>query len=34
VSTNDCAPLAFEIGEAFQFDWSEVGLVADGICER
>ena len=24
-------PLSFELGEAFQFDWSEEGLVVGGI---
>ena len=27
-------PLAFELGEAFQFDWSEAGLVIGGIYRR
>jgi transposase len=27
-------PLAFELGEAFQFDWSEEGLVIGGIYYR
>jgi hypothetical protein len=27
-------PLKFELGEAFQFDWSEEGLVVGGICRR
>ena len=27
-------PLAFELGEAFQFDWSEEGLFVGGICYR
>ena len=27
-------PLAFELGEAFQFDWSEEGLVIGGIYRR
>jgi transposase len=27
-------PLSFEQGEAFQFDWSEEGLVVGGICRR
>jgi hypothetical protein len=26
--------LAFELGEAFQFDWSEEGLVVGGIYRR
>jgi transposase len=27
-------PLAFELGEAFQFDWSEEGLVIAGVYRR
>ncbi len=27
-------PLAFELGEAFQFDWSEEGLVVGGVYRR
>ena len=27
-------PLSFELGEAFQFDWSEEGLVVGSICYR
>ena len=27
-------PLKFELGEAFQFDWSEKGLVIGGIYRR
>jgi len=27
-------PLAFELGEAYQFDWSEEGLVVGGIYRR
>ncbi|HRC60529.1 MAG TPA: IS21 family transposase, partial [Candidatus Propionivibrio aalborgensis] len=27
-------PLSFELGEAFQFDWSEEGLVIGGIYRR
>jgi hypothetical protein len=27
-------PLVFELGEAFQFDWSEEGLVVGGIYYR
>ncbi len=27
-------PLAFELGEAFQFDWSEEGLVIGGLYRR
>ena len=34
VSTHAFVPLAFELGEAFQFDWSEEGLVVGGICYR
>ena len=34
VSTNAFVPLAFELGEAFQFDWSEEGLVVGGIYYR
>ena len=26
-----CVPLRFELGEAFQFDWSEEGMVVGGI---
>jgi len=33
-STNAFVPLAFELGEAFQFDWSEEGLVVGGIYYR
>ncbi len=29
-----CVPLSFELGEAFQFDWSEEGLVVRGIYHR
>jgi hypothetical protein len=25
-------PKAFALGEAFQFDWSEEGLLIGGIC--
>jgi hypothetical protein len=32
--TNAFVPLAFELGEAFQFDWSEEGLVVGGIYYR
>jgi hypothetical protein len=28
---NAFVPLKFELGEAFQFDWSEEGLVIGGI---
>jgi len=31
---NAFVPLAFELGEAFQFDWSEEGLVVGGIDYR
>ena len=31
---NAFVPLAFELGEAFQFDWSEEGLVVGGIYYR
>ena len=34
VSTNAFVPLAFELGEAFQFDWSEEGLAVGGIYYR
>ncbi len=34
VSTHAFVPLAFELGEAFQFDWSEEGLVVGGIYYR
>jgi len=34
VSTNAFVPLAFELGEAYQFDWSEEGLVVGGIYYR
>jgi transposase len=34
VSTNAFVPLHFELGEAFQFDWSEEGLVVGGIYYR
>jgi hypothetical protein len=27
-------PLAFELGEAFQFDWSEEGLVIGGVYRK
>ena len=33
-STNAFVPLLFELGEAYQFDWSEEGLVVGGICYR
>jgi len=34
VSTTAFVPLAFELGEAFQFEWSEEGLVVGGIYYR
>src|SRR5208282_1415113 len=34
VSRTAFVPLAFELGEAFQFDWSEEGLVVGGIYYR
>ncbi len=34
VGTSAFVPLAFEFGEAFQFDWSEEGLVVGGIYYR
>ena len=34
VAGNAFVPLAFELGEAFQFDWSEEGLVVGGIYRR
>ena len=34
VLTNAFVPLTFELGEAFQFDWSEEGLVVGGIYYR
>ena len=34
VATSAFVPLAFELGEAFQFDWSEEGLVVGGIYRR
>jgi transposase len=33
-ATTAFVPLAFELGEAFQFDWSEEGLVVGGIYYR
>jgi transposase len=33
-SVHAFVPLAFELGEAFQFDWSEEGLVVGGIYYR
>jgi transposase len=34
VSSRAFVPLAFELGEAFQFDWSEEALVVGGIYYR
>jgi transposase len=34
ISARAFVPLAFELGEAFQFDWSEEGLVVGGIYYR
>jgi transposase len=34
VKTAAFVPLAFELGEAFQFDWSEEGLVVGGVYRR
>ena len=34
VLVNAFVPLAFALGEAFQFDWSEEGLVVGGIYYR
>ena len=34
ISVNAFVPLAFEFGEAFQFDWSEEGLFVGGIFYR
>ena len=34
VVVNAFVPLAFELGEAFQFDWSEEGMVIGGIYYR
>ena len=34
VNTAAFVPLAFELGEAFQFDWSEEGLVIAGVYRR
>jgi len=33
-ATKAFVPLVFELGEAFQFDWSEEGLVVGGIYWR
>ncbi len=34
VSTRAFVPLKFELGEAFQFDWSEERLVVVGIWRK
>ena len=34
ISAKAFVPLAFELGQAFQFDWSEEGLVVGGIYYR
>ncbi len=34
LNTTAFVPLAFELGEAFQFDWSEEGLVIAGVYRR
>ena len=34
IATTAFVPLAFELGEAFEFDWSEEGLVVGGIYYR
>ena len=34
ISAKAFVPLTFELGEAFQFDWSEEGLVVGGIYYR
>jgi transposase len=34
ISTHAFVPLAFELGEAFQFDWSEEGQVVGGVYYR
>ena len=34
ISTKAFVPLAFELSEAFQFDWSEEGMVVGGIYYR
>jgi transposase len=33
-ATSALVPLSFELGDAFQFDWSEEGLVIGGIYRR
>ncbi|AMM15324.1 integrase (plasmid) [Burkholderia sp. PAMC 28687] len=34
ISTNAFVPLRYELGEAFQFDWSEEGLVIGGMYRK
>ncbi|MCD0418388.1 hypothetical protein LOC51_14315 [Rubrivivax sp. JA1024] len=34
MATTAFVPLKFELGDAFQFDWSEEGLVVGGIYYR
>jgi len=34
ISTSAFVPLRFELGEAFQFDWSEEGLVIGGMYRK
>ena len=34
LNTAAFVPLTFELGEAFQFDWSEEGLVIGGVYRR
>ena len=34
LNTTAFVPLAFELGEAFQFDWSDEGLVVAGVYRR
>ncbi len=34
IAANAFVPLVFELGDAFQFDWSEEGLVVGGIYYR
>lgn len=33
-SLRACVPLTFPLGEAFQFDWSEEGLLIGGLSRR
>ncbi len=33
-AVNAFVPLSFAFGEAFQFDWSEEGLLVGGICYK